>query len=178
MNLFGYNITISKTKPNLNLELIPFFTKYYPDFNESLYNKECLNLSNDNNVHISNNRCMGTSTSLILTLIYKALFSKNLQIYTSFITYNHFDVIKHIINIIEKSSNTIFIAKSTKSSIELSNGNRIQILPNIDHFLRGISSDVLFVLDEVTIAKINPKLNSSIDMSKSCGINIAMIKSN
>ena len=63
-------------------------------------------------------------------------------------------------------------------TLELHNGNRISILPNDVHFLRGISSDVLFVLDEVTIAKINPKLNSLIDMSKSCGINIAMIKSN
>lgn len=178
MNLFGYEITIKKTKPNLKLGLMDFYTKHYPDFNESLYNKECLNLSNNNEVYISNVRCMGTSTSLMLTLIYKALFSNNLQIYTSFISYNHFNIIRDIINIIEKSSNTKFIRKSTTSSIELHNGNRISILPNDVHFLRGISSDVLFVLDEVTIAKINPKLNSLIDMSKSCGINIAMIKSN
>jgi hypothetical protein len=157
---------------------LEFFKKCKPDFDINMFNQEVLNLSLNNRIFIENDRQKGTSTSLVLMIIHKLIFSEDPT--TIFISCPNksmerffIDKIKNLIS--NACKQFLYIGKydftynRSNNSITFLNNNVTIIPEDFLNKVRGMSKNIVIVLDEyhmIPKTKID-NINNGINYLKS-----------
>lgn len=142
-----------------------FFNICLPGFTLDKFDNKVLNLSFENDVHISNKRQQGSSTSIMLLAIHKLIFSENpVNIYilspNNVMTNNLFTILENIIESLHNQSlmfkYTNIIKSLAKNDIIFRNNNNQIIKINNKNFINqagGIYADAIIIIDEVSLFK-------------------------
>lgn len=166
------------------MDIIDFFITYLDDFDPSKYNiKDDFNKPR---IHIRGQRQSGTSTSMILTALYKVLTTDEpLDVFIS--SFNHrssyilIDMFKQFHHSLVSAGIPNDINLNNKGMIKFNNGSSVQIIPTyFSDCLRGRSNSVLVLIDDfnLTVPSRISMIESEIKQYSISGKSIQMICSN